>query len=173
MLWYALPIFAVGAWIFHSVSESEKEAEHRWQEKRAEVEKTLVEHQHNIDRHIKQAQSSYDFHFLVDMHYSSVKVADVAYKLLADAKESLNGLGKMIVNSKQKKNELEKELENAKKSKNKAEISRIISELEIVNELRRGLFEQKDILMAQKQSFYNEVKRLNAQTSELKYLGLY
>lgn len=172
MFWYALPILAVGAigaWLFNSVSESEKQAEMSWQKKRIEVEKTLVEHQKNIEKHISQARDSYDFHFLVDMHYSSVKVADSAYKLLSDARESLNGLGKMIVNTKQRKLELEKELENAKKDKNKNEIHRIVEELKMINELRRELFFQKEILISQKNSFYNEVKRLNNQTSNLKH----
>lgn len=169
MLW--LPILAagvVGVWIYNSVSENEKQAERRWQEKKVEVEKSLKEHRQNIEKHIRQAQHSYDFQFLTDMHYSSVKVADAAYKLLQDARDSMSGINKMLNNAKQRKLDLEAELQIAKVSKNKPEIHRIIAELKIINELRRELFSEKDNLLVQKNSFYEEVKQLNAQTSELK-----
>lgn len=170
MFWFALPILAVGvgAWIYNSVSENERQAERRWKEKKAEVEKSLVEHRQNIEHHIKQAQSSYDFQFLVDMHYSSVKVADAAYKLLVDSRDSISGINKMLNNAKQRKTTLENELQIARNNKNKSEIHSIISELKVVNELRKELFLQKDNLLVQKNSFFEEVKRLNIQTSELK-----
>lgn len=169
MLWYALPLLAVGAWIFNAVSESEKEAERRWQEKKAEVKKTVTEHRQHIEQHIQEVQNSYDYYFLVDMHYSSVQVANMAYKLLGDARESLNGIGKMLKNCKQRKNILEKDLQNAKRQKDKTEIKRIIEELKTIKELREGLFLERDKLIAQKNSFYTEVQQLNAQTSQLKY----
>lgn len=170
MFWFALPILAigVGAWIYHSVSEDEKQAERRWKEKKEEVEKSLIEHRNNIRKHIQQAQQSYDFHFLIDMHYSSVKVANAAYSLLSDARDSIRGVGKMLNNTKERKRILENELQYARNTKNKDEIYRIIDELKLINELRRELFSQRDNLYTQKDSFYQEVKRLNLQTTELK-----
>ena len=82
-------------------------------EKREEVEKTLEEHQANIQEHIKQAQSSYDFHLLTNLHYSSVKVADSAYKLLGDARDSIRGINTMLMNAKKHKLELEAQLQIA------------------------------------------------------------
>lgn len=170
MIWLAAIPFAIGVgiWLYDNITEEEKQSQKRWENQRGKVERTLNEHRENISRHIREAQSSYDFHFLVDMHYSSVKVADAAYRLLSDAKGSLNGVGKMLNNTKKRKLELEAELRFAKQYKDKKAISRIIGELKNVNELRRGLFDEKDRLQSQKNTFYEKVKDLNLQTSELK-----
>ena len=171
MLWFlGLAAVSVGAvaWAYNSVTEEEREARRRWERKREEVEKTLEEHQANIQEHIKQAQSSYDFHLLTNLHYSSVKVADSAYKLLGDARDSIRGINTMLMNAKKHKLELEAQLQIAKQNKNKEEFSKIISELKQVNEMRRSLFEDKELVSSQKEKFYIEVKRLNQQTSELK-----
>lgn len=84
MFWVIAPIVAVGvvAAIMSSASEGERSARRNWESKREEVKKTVEEHRKNIETHLKQAQQSYDFHF------SSHRVADSAYKLLNDARDS-------------------------------------------------------------------------------------
>ena len=170
MIW-VLPVLAamgVSAWIYNSVSEEEQRAQRQWHEKRRSVQKTLSEHRSHIERHIRQAQSSHDFHYLVEMHYSSVQIANAAYKLLDDARISLRAIGTMINNTKQRKLSLERDLAFAKGQKNRDAIVRIIEELKQINASRRALFEEKDKQKAEKDNLYQEVKRLNQQTGELK-----
>lgn len=170
MIW-VLPVLAVvgvGAWIYNAVTEEEQQAQRDWQKKRNSVEKNVLKRRKEIERHIRQAQSSYNFHYLVEMHYSSVQIANAAYKLLDDARISLRAIGTMINNTKQRKLSLERDLAFAKGQKNRDAIVRIIEELKQINASRRALFEEKDKQKAEKDNLYQEVKRLNQQTGELK-----
>jgi len=169
-MWWLIPIgIAVGLkLIYDSVSDNERAARRNWQEKRKDVERSIEEHRANIGKHLDQAQSSYDFHFLTDLHFSSHKVADSAYRLLKDARCSRNGLGKMIMKSKEQRTSLENQLKSARTNNRQAEINDIINQLKLVNDLRRNLFDDNDTLKSQVQDFMNEVKRLNAQTARLK-----
>lgn len=90
MFWVIAPIlvFGVVAAIMSSTSEGERTARRNWESKREEVKKTVEEHRKNIETHLKQAQQSYDFQFLTDLHFSSHRIADCAYKLLNDARDS-------------------------------------------------------------------------------------
>lgn len=127
MWWIAIPIGV--ALLYKSISENERQARQRWENKRIEVEKSIEEHRKNIEKHIAQAKSSYDFHFLVDLHYSSMKVADVAYKLLNDAGGSISSMSKMLQASKEQRTLLQVTLENARKEKNKEVIHDTIEQL--------------------------------------------
>ena len=170
MIW-VLPVLAavgVGAWIYNSVTEEEQQAQRDWHKKSKSVEKTVSKRRKEIERHIRQAQSSYNFHYLVEMHYSSVQIANAAYKLLDDARISLRSISTMLNNVKQQKLSLERDLAFAKGQKNRAAIIRIIEELKQINAYRRALFEEKDKQKAEKDNLYQEVKRLNQQTGELK-----
>lgn len=170
MIW-VLPVLAavgVGAWIYNAVTEEEQQAQRDWQKKRNSVEKNVLKRRKEIEHHIRQAQSSYNFHYLVKMHYSSVQIANAAYKLLDDARISLRAIGTMINNTKQRKLSLERDLAFAKGQKNRDAIVRIIEELKQINASRRALFEEKDKQKAEKDNLYQEVKRLNQQTGELK-----
>ena len=74
MIW-VLPVLAamgVSAWIYNSVSEEEQRAQRQWHEKRRSVQKTLSEHRSHIERHIRQAQSSHDFHYLRPLQNTSL-----------------------------------------------------------------------------------------------------
>lgn len=170
MIW-VLPVLAavgVGAWIYNSVTEEEQQAQRDWHKKSKSVEKTVSKRRKEIERHIRQAQNSYNFHYLVEMHYSSVQIANAAYKLLDDARISLRSISTMLNNVKQQKLSLERDLAFAKGQKNRAAIIRIIEELKQINAYRRALFEEKDKQKAEKDNLYQEVKRLNQQTGELK-----
>lgn len=156
--------------IYDSISEDEKTARKRWKKKRKQAEKSIKEHRKNIKKHIKQAKKSYDFHFLADLHYSSMKVANSAYQLLDDVRISLYGMNKMLKISKEQKSKLQDELENLKKNRDKKALYETIEQLKMVNELRKNIFEDRDKIYLQKESFLLEVKRLNNQTRELKEL---
>jgi len=165
-MWWLIPIgIGVGKLVYDYFSNQEIEARKRWENKRKEVRRTVEEHQHNIEIHIQEVKSSYDFKLLTDIHYSSFIVANSAYKLLDDARTSLNAIGKIILKTKSEKNEL---LAKIKQVKTKEEKKELIENLKLINELRTDLFNDKDKVKLQRDEFYNEVKRLNQQTNELK-----
>lgn len=169
-MWWLIPVgIGVGLkLLYDAVTEEEYAARQRWEETREEVEKSIEEHQQNIDLHIKQAKDSYDFHFLVDLHYSSMNVANSAYKLLGDAKSSFDGMSKMLKKSKDQRAFLQVELDTAKRSNDRKAIHETIEQLKMINELRKNIFSDRDKVKEQRNSFLEEVRRLNSQTKELK-----
>lgn len=171
-MWWLIPVgIGVGLkLIYDAVSEEEREARQRWESKREEVEKSIEEHRRNIENHIKQAQSSYDFHFLVDLHFSSMKVADAAYQLLDDARSSFDGMSKMLKESKEQRTALQAKLKKEKRNNNRGSIRETIEELKMVHELRKNVFADRDKVKEQREGFLDEVRRLNNQTRGLKEL---
>ena len=104
-MWWLIPVgIGVGLkLLYDSVSDDEYKARERWESKRIEVEKTIEEHQENIDAHLKESQNSYDFYFLNELHYSSVQISNAAYQLLDDSRSSFNGINKMLKKAKEQK----------------------------------------------------------------------
>jgi len=171
-MWWLIPIgIGVGLkLLYDSVSDDEYQARERWENKRVEVEKTIEEHQKNIDIHLQESQESYDFYFLNELHYSSVQISNSAYQLLDDSRTSFNGINKMLKKAKEQKKMLQNKLDSYKKEKNNHKVNEMKEELKMVNELRRNVFDDRDKLKLQKESFLSEVQRLNHQTRELKEL---
>lgn len=163
---FLIPIALYG--LYKLISNEEEKAYEEWNSKRDEVERTLEEHERNIKEHINQAKSSYNFHFLANMHFSSMKIADVAYKTKKSADTALKMISNMIIESKKTKSKLEEELSVVKYNKNKQEIFRIINELKEINAYRKNLFNEKDQIKLQRDNFYEKLKQLNARTAELK-----
>lgn len=166
-MWWLIPIGVgiAGKLVYDYLSSEERYARERWERKRVQVHRSVEEHRRQIEEHIADAQQSYDFHFLTSMHYSSLIVADVAYKLLQDAQTSLTALGKLILAAKERRDNLDKEIAGTKDRTNKLALR---DELKEVIELKKGLHKDKDKVKAQKDDLKSEVKRLNGQTSELK-----
>jgi len=167
-MWWLIPIGVgvAGKLIYDYLSGEERDARERWERKRVQVQRSVEEHRRQIEEHIAEAQQSYDFHFLTSMHHSSFIVADAAYRLLVDARTSLTGIGKMIVATKEKRDSLEKDI---KATKDRTKKMTLRADLKEVTELRKGFFNDKDRVKEQRDSLHSEVKRLNAQTSELKH----
>lgn len=156
MYWLAIPaIIGVGIWLF---SSEEKKAKKNWEKHRKEVERSLDEHRKNIKNNISKAQSSYDFHFLVDLHFSSFKVADSAYKLLEDVRIIIDGINRMLLDTKKRKEKLNR---NIRKNKD---------DIKVNNELRTGLFDERDTIILQSKSMESKLKELNIQTRSLKFI---
>ena len=174
-MWWIIPV-GIGVVSFglkllsDVVSEGESRAYSNWQTKRVEVEKSLSDHQANIETHLARAQHSYDFRFLTDLHYSSMNVANAAYALLDDAKKSLSGINKMLVSAKEQREQLQKTLETARANKDKAQIHDTIEQLKMVNELRKSVFQDRDNVQQERDRLLAELQKLNHRTRELKEL---
>ena len=164
----ALLLGAIGISIYNAASDEEKESRNRWKEKRKEVELTIEEHQKRIDKHIAKAQGSYDYNLLINLHYSSMMCANRAYKLLDDARDSLSGINKMLRKSKAEKKKIQKEIDCASRERDWGLKKELIDKIKMVNELRQGLFDEREKIVQQKENFLYEVRRLNNQTRKLK-----
>ena len=158
----------LGKIIYDVVDEVECEARGSWEQKRLEVSTSVEKHTEDIKRHIQNAQSSYDFYSLIDLHYSSFSVADQAYALLQDARSSLIGLGKMLRKAKEEKQRLQREFEEAKAENSRSRSADILERLKLVNSMRKNLFDDRNKVRSQKEGFFAEVRRLNSQTFNLK-----
>lgn len=168
MWWLAIPVaVGVAAYIIDELSDEAGRERERWESKREEVEHDLQWHKENIEDHLNEARNTCDFRQLVDIHYSSVKVADEAYTLLKDARVTLNAIGKAIGTARKERDKLKEERRSAKSKTKREELTKEIDSLIF---LRKSLFSQKDEIEAQEADFKSQVKSLNKQTMELKYL---
>ncbi len=165
---FALAFLWGVAGLYDAAQKEKYEARKRWENKREEVKKSVEEHQRNIENHMQKAQRSYDFHFLVDLHYSSSQVAGSAYQLLDDARKSFSGMSEMLMKSKEQRASLRHELKEAKRVKDKDKIHDIIEQLKMVEEIRKNIFEDRDRVKEQQAHFLAEVQKLNNQTRQLK-----
>lgn len=166
-MWWLLPIAAVGAAgaIYAYFDGEAKDARKRWQRDRARVERTVEEHRQNIERRLDEAQASYDFHVLTDLHHSSFKVGDEAYRLLKDARASLEVMGRMLVDAKARRAEFQDALRPERDIERRR---KLLAEIDMLNELRSQVFPDKDELKTQRDQLFAEVQRLNEQTRRLK-----
>src|SRR3990172_12363839 len=104
-MWWLVPIAVGGAAaaIYAYFSDKEKEARSRWENDNKRVQLSIQDHRANIQRHLAEAETSFNFKFLCDLHHSSFRVADEAYRLKRDAEQSLAVMRKMINAAKQKR----------------------------------------------------------------------
>lgn len=171
IMWWLIPAGIVALKLLHDiVSEDENRAQSNWQEKHVQVEKSLGDHQAHIETHLARAQNSYNFRFLTDLHYSSMQVANTAYKLLDDAKKSQSGINKMLASAKNQRGQLQQTLETARANKDKALIHDTGEQLKMVNELRKSVFQDRDTLQQERNRLLTELQKLNHRTGELKDL---
>ncbi len=169
-MWWLIPTGVVVCLklIYDAVLGKEYKARQRWENKREKVESSIEKYQRNINARIKQAQSSYDFHFLVNLHFFSMNVANSAYQLLDDARNSFSGMSKMLKKSKEQRSILQTELAKAKRTKDHKAIHETIEQLKMVNDLRKSVFADRDKVKEQEKKFLTKVRRLNNQTKKLK-----
>jgi hypothetical protein len=165
-MWFLSPAAGIAVIaILALASDSEKQARKTWGENFAAAQRSVEEHRLNIERQISGADASYDFHFLNDLYHSSFRVADHAYALLENARDSLSGLKRMINATELKRREL-KEKFNERMSR--TDYSKIISELNELRDLQFGLQHDFNLVLDQKRSLAEEVSYFNQQTMHLK-----
>ncbi len=130
MWWLAIPVaVGVAAYLIDELNEEVGDVRQRWENKKEEVERDLNWHKQNIENHLQQAKNDCDFYELVNVHYSSVKVADEAYKLLMGARDSINAVGQALGKAKRERDNLKKQRsKTAKEVNSRPEVKRKISD---------------------------------------------
>jgi hypothetical protein len=166
-MWWLVPVGAVGAVaaIYSYFSSKERDAAERWARDRERVERTIEEHRHNIEANIAAAKASLDFKFLLDLHYSSFRVADEAYRLKSDASATLDTMGRMLDDARTRRDELHLQLRGDLSS---SERNALRSEIQMLNELRSSVRPRFQQVLDEKRVFASELSRLNEQTRALK-----
>ena len=147
-------------------SQQERDAYKKWHSKRKEVQRTIEEHERNIEKHIRAAERSYNYHFLVDLHYSSVQIANEAYKLLKQVDVSIGAIQEILYKYYHAKRKWEKKQFYCKSKYKKAEFEQKIQE---INEMIQPFSTEKNNLYHQKKEFNQKLFDLNKQTANLKY----
>ena len=151
--------------IIKSLQNEAGQSRARWESSYQSLVKTIEEHEENIKQHIDRINESCSFHELTDLHYSSFKVADEAYRLKRDAEHSIKTQFKAI---NQIKSEIDRLFVTKRDSKNKDEKATIQREIEETLDLKKQLYSDLSTLKEQYNDYIVKVKHFNHITSNLK-----
>lgn len=166
MWWLLIPAgigFFVG--LLKGVTEQEFEAAKRWNTQQRDVKDRIEKKREEIERALKDAYISFDFQYLVGLHFDSVRTSDIAYELLIDAKQSVNTLRRLIKAIDERIEQIRLERSYTSEQKKKVEIFKEIISLK---EQREMFYNELKTLRDQQLHFSHEVKKLNAITRSLK-----
>ena len=96
-------IIGIGALLYSALDNSAGQKRKEWESKYRQVQDDVESHRKNIEAHLARARASYDFYLLTNLHYSSMKVADEAYKLLSSSNEALDAIGDTLQKAKKER----------------------------------------------------------------------
>lgn len=147
-------------------SNKELEAKKNWQENVIKVEKYISDQEVKISEYTSRKNSEIDFHTLTNVHFTSMKIADQAYRLFDYSKIYLDAMNRNLKITTERKNKINS-LFNSKIEYNKK--VKLTEELKGLNEMRNQLFDDMDILNSQKISLQTKLKSFNIRTSSLKF----
>ena len=169
-MWWAVAI-GVGVGlkiIYDSVSEGEREARSNWQSASRNLNRSIDYHQQQINERLAAAKARCEYQQLVGLHYAAVNAGSEAYKAFADVDESLTAIQKMLVSANAQRTLLQAAFDEAKATRNKAVFQDTLAQLKLVNELRRNLFADRDLVKQQRDELRAKLRELNNRTHELK-----
>lgn len=147
-------------------SNKELDAKRNWQENVTKVEKYISDQEVKISEYTSRKNSEIDFYTLTNVHFTSMKIADQAYRLFDYSKIYLDAMNRNLKITTERKNKINT-LFNSKIEYNKK--VKLTEELKGLNEMRNQLFEDKDTLNSQKISLQIKLKSFNIRTSSLKF----
>ena len=157
-----IALVGIGYKIYRDLQEKVSESKGRWESKYLETQKNVEFHNERIKKHLELSINHYNFKSLIDMHHECVCVANQAYKLLSDAKYSITIIDDSIQTAKNHRSILNKEISSSRDPFEKK------SESDNLKLLIDKLYDDKKILIAQKETLLLKVKELNAKTHDLK-----
>ncbi|GEM_PF-1786829 len=164
-MWGKLILYGAAGAILLWLNETAAEERQRWQNDHEQFKREIKAHRDKIETIITSTSHSHDFQELINLHYLSFHTADQAKALLDDARISLNAIGQALIKAREQRDNLKKAIQR-KALQEKQEIQ---NEIDSLITLRKALFEDKDNLKEQKDTFLSEVRKLNSQTSQLKH----
>lgn len=167
MWWLIVPAGIAALTILNALNNEAGRQRKNWQEKHEEIVRLIQAHEEELRDHLQSACAAYNFNALIELHYSSFKVANQAYSLLEDARTSLGAITISIINARQQSDKLQAALRSASSGTRKSEIREEINGLsDLLNDLKRD----ENQINSERKFMLSEVKRLNIQTAQLKEL---
>jgi hypothetical protein len=163
--WIAGAAVGVAKLILDSFSDQERQARDNWERTHRKVKKSTEEHRQHIEKHLRSARESWDFHVLADMHYSSMIVANVAWKTMKNASSSIRTVKKGLQQTRREIIRIQEQINNESNRRKKWQS---IEEIKVVRQLSKEFQVEMKTLKSQSSSLLEEVKRLNKQTGDLK-----
>lgn len=168
--WYIASAVVVGTigianGILNHLRQKASNERQRWQNEYQKVQRDVTDFDQRIQQKIREAQYAVNFEQLTQLHFESMKVADHAYRLLSDARKSLEAIGGAIKDAGEEKNRLFAEKKNTNNYQRRVQLEQEISAL---IELRNQLFPDKDQLKIERDKFQEQVTQFNAKTHALK-----
>jgi len=151
--------------IYDIVSEEERDARQRWEKKRDEVQCTVVKRRRRLSNHLQRAQDRWDFHNLVEEHFSSMMVANAAWKTLQNARSSLRTVARLRTRTWVQVSKLQKKINMERDWHRRGEL---IEEIKVLRQMLADFNAELGTLQSQEQGFYHELCQLNEQTRLLK-----
>ena len=169
MFWIVLPVAVAAAAVVSTLLAGTSAAERRsrtaWKDKRDEVSRTVEECRRKVEVQLGRATESLDFHFLIDLHYSSFRVANMAYALLEDASISIRTMQRLIDDAGTKREAQKAKLDIAESYE---ERQMLLEEVFLLKEFRGLAIEDIKKVRAQREKLKSEVGLFNSRTAELK-----
>lgn len=148
-----------------SATEEEQESRTRWTRDHERIQRSVEEHRRNIQENLGWAQESYEYRLLLDLHHSSFRVADEAYKLREDARTTIATYRRMIDEAKSGRVAArERQHGNVSDSVKHDLNAQIANATEVLDALYPQVSVHKDEL----ERLNEELHRLNEQTRLLK-----
>jgi hypothetical protein len=161
-------IIPIGIDFINDILNNEaRKARKQWEYKREEVIRKVDEYNGGIQDYLSKKNQDYNFHKLILLHHSSFLAADEAYKLLHDARISIDAIGKMLIAAKDKRTFIENKL---CETKSQVEKEVLCKELYMIRDFRKKSFVEIDKIKAQSKDLLVKVKHLNNQTRDLKIM---
>lgn len=167
MYWLlAAPIAYLAYSIYDKFSSKEKKAKKNWEENRRSVEKKIEEQERKLEDYLKRKKTEEDYYSLIDVHFSSMKIADQAYSLLTYSKIYYDAMNRNIKLTSDRKDKILNLFQTKIKYEKKLKLT---EELEQIKEVRKALFNDKDTLNNQTKEFKVKLKEFNKRTSKFKF----
>jgi glutamine synthetase type III len=138
----------------------------RWDSSYLDLIRTIEEHEENINQHINRINESCSFYELTDLHYSSYKVADEAYRLKQDAEHSIYtqhvAINKITA-------AIDLLYDRMRNLQNRDEKDILQKEIEDTLDLKKQLYSDLSSLKDQYNDYKGKVKHFNSITSSIKF----
>ncbi len=167
MYWIlAAPIAFLAYSIYDRFSNKEKKAKKNWEENRLNVEKRIKEQERKIESYLAYKKTEEDYYNLIDVHFSSMRIADQAYNLLTYSKIYYDAMNRNIKLTSDRKDKILKLFQTKIKYEKKLKLT---EELEQIKEVRKALFNDKETLNNQTKEFKIKLKEFNKRTSKFKF----
>lgn len=144
-------------------SESQS-AKREWQSRRDDLAFEVSYQRKRIKDHYERSQNNVQFHHLVNEHYKSVQLANIAYGLLSNCQAIIDSHRDAIGKLKTHRNALKAVLDGA----TKAERKDIFAELAELKKALDPLYVELERYNAEKSQFLENVRGLNHETAHLK-----